>query len=73
MRSLLTRRLTLRGFLVFDFIARQGEFLKEMSGWVRDGKIKYREDVIRGLEKAPEGLIGLLKGKNFGKLLVKVA
>jgi NADPH-dependent curcumin reductase CurA len=73
MRSVLTRRLTLRGFLVFDFVARQGEFLSEMRGWVRDGKIKYREDVIEGLEKAPEGLIGLLKGKNFGKLLVKVA
>jgi len=73
MRSVLTRRLTLRGFLVFDFVARTGEFQREMSAWVRDGKIKYREDVIEGLEKAPEGLIGLLKGKNFGKLLVRVA
>jgi hypothetical protein len=73
MRSVLTRRLTLRGFLVFDFVARQGEFLREMSGWVRDGKIKYREDVVHGLEKAPEAFTGLLKGKNFGKLLVRVA
>jgi NADPH-dependent curcumin reductase CurA len=73
MRAILTKRLTLRGFIVFDFIARMGDFQRDMSAWVRDGKIKYREDVIEGLDKAPEGLIGLLKGKNFGKLLVKVA
>jgi NADPH-dependent curcumin reductase CurA len=73
MRAVLSKRLTLRGFLVFDFVARIGEFQREMSEWVRAGKIKYREDVVEGLEKAPEALIGLLKGKNFGKLVVKVA
>jgi len=73
MRSVLSKRLTLRGFIVFDFFAKAEEFYRDMSGWVRDGKIKYREDVIDGLEKAPAGLIGMLKGKNFGKLLVKVA
>ncbi len=73
MRAVLTKRLTLRGFIVFDFVARIGEFQREMSEWVRAGKIKYREDVIEGLENAPAGLIGMLKGKNFGKLLVKVA
>ncbi len=73
MRSVLSKRLTLRGFIVFDFFPKTGEFFRDMRGWVRDGKIKYREDVVEGLEKAPEGLIGLLKGKNFGKLLVKVA
>jgi NADPH-dependent curcumin reductase CurA len=73
MRAILTKRLTLRGFIVFDFIARAGDFQRDMGAWVREGKIKYREDVVEGLEKAPEAFMGLLKGKNFGKLLVKVA
>ena len=73
MRAVLSKRLTLRGFIVFDFFGRAEEFYRDMGGWVRDGKIKYREDIIEGLEKAPAGLIGMLKGKNFGKLLVKVA
>ena len=51
----------------------RGDFLRDVGGWVRDGKIHYREDILDGLEAGPEGLIGLLKGKNFGKLLVKVA
>jgi hypothetical protein len=73
MRAILTKRLTLRGFIVFDFIARAGDFQRDMGAWVREGKIKYREDVVEGLEKAPEAFMGLLKGRNFGKLLVKVA
>jgi NADPH-dependent curcumin reductase CurA len=43
-----------------------------MLGWIRDGKVKWREDVVEGLRRAPEAFIGLLKGKNFGKLVVKV-
>jgi hypothetical protein len=73
MRTILTKRLTLRGFLVSDYGDQEPAFLREMSQWVREGKIKYREDVVDGLEAAPEALIGLLRGKNFGKLLVRVA
>lgn len=73
MRSILSNRLTLRGYIVHDFADQQQDFLRDVSGWLRDGKIKYREDVVHGLAKAPEALIGLLKGRNFGKLLVKVA
>ena len=73
MRAVLTKRLTLRGFIIFDFAARTAEFEREMGGWVREGKIKYREDVVDGLEAAPAAFIGLLKGRNFGKLLVRVA
>jgi hypothetical protein len=73
MRSVLSKRLTLRGFIVTDFFPKMGEFFRDMPGWVGAGKIKYREDVVQGLEKAPEAFLGLLKGKNFGKLLVKVA
>ena len=73
MRAILTKRLTLRGFIVSDFAARQGDFLRDVSAWLREGRIKYREDVVDGLEKAPRALIGLLRGENFGKMLVRVA
>ena len=73
MRSILSNRLTLRGYIVHDFADQQQDFLRDVSGWLKAGKIKYREDVVHGLEKAPEALIGLLQGRNFGKLLVKVA
>jgi NADPH-dependent curcumin reductase CurA len=53
-------------------MARMGEFLKDAGGWVREGRLKYREDVAVGLEKAPEAFIGLLQGRNFGKQLVRV-
>jgi NADPH-dependent curcumin reductase CurA len=73
MRSVLNNRLTIRGFIVLDFDDQIPDFLREVGGWLKAGKLKYREDVVVGLEKAPEALIGLLKGRNFGKLLVKVA
>ena len=72
-RAILTKRLTLRGFIVSDFAARHGDFLRDMSEWLREGRIKYREDVVDGLEMAPRALIGLLRGENFGKMLVRVA
>jgi NADPH-dependent curcumin reductase len=73
MFSVLRKRLTLRGFIVSDFAARQPDFLREASEWVRNGRLKYREDVVEGLQNAPSAFLGLLDGKNFGKLLVKVA
>ena len=72
-RAILTKRLTLRGFIVTDFAARQGDFVRDVSGWLREGRIKYREDIVDGLDNAPRALIGLLRGENFGKLLVRVA
>ena len=72
MRAVLTKRLTIRGFIVRDFAAHAAEFERDVSQWVREGKIKYREDVVDGIEKAPQAFIGLLQGKNFGKLLVRV-
>ena len=73
MRNVLTKRLLIRGFIVWDFAARLDDFLRDMSQWVKEGRVKYREDVVDGLENAPATLIGLLKGKNFGKQLVRVA
>jgi NADPH-dependent curcumin reductase CurA len=72
MRDVLVKRLTLRGFLVFDFADQQAEFLAEVGPLVRDGRVKYREDIVDGLEMAPRALIGLLRGENFGKVIVRV-
>lgn len=73
-RTLLTKRIRMQGFIVFDdFGDRHAEFFSAMVPWVRDGKIKFREDLVEGLEQAPEAFIGLLEGRNFGKLVVKVS
>ena len=66
-------RIKLQGFIVSDHLNRWPEALKELSEGVRSGKIKYRETVTQGLENAPRAFIGLLKGENFGKQVVKVA
>jgi NADPH-dependent curcumin reductase len=73
MRAILTKRLTFRGFIVSDFFGRYGDFMRDVSTWVGEGRIKYREDVVEGLENAPRALIGLLRRGEFGKLLVRVA
>ena len=71
--NVLVKRLKVQGFIIFDYQPRYPEFLKEMTPWVTEGKISYREDVTEGLENAPNAFIGLLEGKNFGKLVVHVA
>jgi NADPH-dependent curcumin reductase CurA len=71
MRAILTRRLTLRGFIVGDFAAQAPEFRRDMAAWVKEGRIKVREDVVDGIENAPQAFIGMLKGRNFGKTLVR--
>jgi NADPH-dependent curcumin reductase CurA len=73
MRLILTKRLRVQGFIVWDYHAQLPDFLREMSAWMREGKIKYREDIVDGLERAPEAFIGLLKGDNFGQLIGKIA
>jgi NADPH-dependent curcumin reductase len=73
MGMVLRKRLTLRGFIVTDFADQMPAFMRDMSQWVAEGKVKYREDVAEGLDNAPEALIGVLKGRNFGKQLVRVA
>jgi NADPH-dependent curcumin reductase CurA len=73
MLAILTRRLTFRGFIVSDFAAQAPDFARDMGQWVREGRVKYREDVVDGLENAVRAFQGLLRGENFGKLLVRVA
>ena len=71
--AVLRQRLTLQGFIIFDHYQRMPAFQNDMTGWLREGRVKYREQEIVGLEQAPRGLIGLLQGENFGKLVVRVA
>ena len=71
--TVLKQRLKIQGFIVFDHYDRMGAFHQDMSGWLREGRVKYREELIVGLENAPQGLMGLLQGENFGKLVVRVA
>jgi len=73
MREILSRRLTVRGFIQSDFAHQQASFFNDMVPWVRDKQIKYREDIVEGLESAPQAFQRLFRGENFGKLLVRVA
>ncbi len=69
---LFTKRLTVQGFIVSDHYDRYAEFLAEMTPLVRDGRVRYRETVVEGIENAPAAFLGLLRGDNIGKMLVKV-
>ena len=71
-RSILVNRLTVRGMIVFDALERYPEANRALLDMVLLGKLKYRESIVEGIENAPKGLIGLLKGDNFGKQLVKL-
>ena len=72
MREILSRSLTLRGFIFWEFADQRPTFEREVGGWIAEGRIRYREDIVEGLNNAPEAFIGLLEGRNFGKLLIKV-
>jgi NADPH-dependent curcumin reductase CurA len=73
LRAVLVNRIKLQGMIVFDWKDRYGEALKALAGYFAQGKLKYRESVVEGIENAPKGLIALLKGQNFGKQLVRLA
>jgi NADPH-dependent curcumin reductase CurA len=72
-RAMLVNRIRMQGMIVFDWKARYAEALEALAGYVSQGRLKYRESVVEGLENAPQGLIALLKGRNFGKQLVKLS
>ena len=71
--SIIANRVLVQGFIVSDHFARRPEFHAEMGGWLKQGKIKYREDVTEGIENAPAAFIGMLKGENFGKAVIEIA
>ena len=73
MMTTLAKRLRIQGFIITDYAARVGEFHRDMTQWVREGRVKSREDIVTGLENAPAAFLGMLEGRNFGKLVIKVS
>jgi len=72
MFMVVTKRLRLQGFIITDHYDRFGEFASDAAEWVRDGRLRYRETIVDGIENAPKAFLGLLRGENIGKMLVKV-
>ena len=74
MRQVLSKSLLIRGFIQREFVDQRPAFYRDMTGWIREGRVRYREDIVEGgLAAVPEAFIGLLEGRNFGKLVVKIA
>ena len=71
--SLIYGRIRMEGFVASDFGHLNADFLRDMTAWVKSGQIKYEETVLEGFDRAPEGLIGLFKGENLGKMLIHIA
>ncbi|TIT50828.1 MAG: NADP-dependent oxidoreductase [Mesorhizobium sp.] len=73
MQQVLHRSLTIRGFIQREFVDQRPAFYREMAEWIASGRVRYREDIVDGIGNAPQAFLGLLEGKNFGKLIVRVA
>jgi len=71
--AMIVKQARVEGFLVFQFFEKFGPAVAEMAGWIKEGKLKYREDIVDGFENLPRAFIGMLQGDNTGKRLVKVA
>jgi NADPH-dependent curcumin reductase CurA len=71
-RHLLVKSARMEGFLVFDYEHRTGEAVPQLAQWVREGKLRYREDILEGLDAAPDAIAGLYRGENLGKRLIKL-
>jgi hypothetical protein len=69
---IIAARIRLQGFLVFDYFPRMDEFYRDMGGWLKSGAVKSRETIVDGLEQTPDAFLGLFKGKNLGKMLVRL-
>src|SRR3954451_21736062 len=72
MHMIVTKRLRMQGFIIFDHNDRYPDFVRDVSGWMRDGSLKHRETIVDGLDHAPDAFIGLLEGENIGKMLVRL-
>ena len=71
--NMIYNRVTMKGFVVYEFDHMRNEFLADMRQWLKEGKLKYDETIIEGIDQAPVALIGMLQGQNTGKMLVKLA
>ena len=69
---ILTKQLTMKGFIFSDHLDKSEAFIADMGKWIAEGKLKWKETIVDGIENAPEAFIGLFKGENLGKMIVKV-
>jgi NADPH-dependent curcumin reductase len=72
-RHLLIKRARMQGFVVMDYAARYAEALDALAAWIRAGKLRYREEILEGIECAPDAIAGLYRGENLGKRLIRIA
>ena len=70
--NIIYNRVTIRGFVGADFMHLHDQFTSEMEGWLKDGRVKYRETIYEGIESSPAALIGMFNGENIGKTMVRV-
>src|SRR5271170_210536 len=71
--NIIYNRVTIRGFVYYEFESKRAQFLEDMKGWLRQGRLKYRTTILQGIEQAPAALIGLFTGANTGKMVVQLA
>jgi NADPH-dependent curcumin reductase CurA len=71
--NMIYNRITMRGFVVYEFLGMMPEFRREMTTWLETGKLKFKETILEGIENAPVALAGLFTGLNTGKMLVRLS
>ena len=71
--NMIYNRVTMRGFVFYEFESKRARFLEDMKGWIKQGRMKYRTTIVQGIEQAPTALIGLFTGANTGKMVVQLA
>jgi len=71
--NMIYNRLTMRGFVFYEFEPQRAQFLADMKRWITEGRLQYRSTILQGIERAPAALIGLFHGTNTGKMLVQLA
>jgi NADPH-dependent curcumin reductase CurA len=71
--NMIYNRVTMRGFVFYEFESKRAQFLQDMKGWIKQGRMKYRTTIVQGIDAAPTALIGLFTGANTGKMVVQLA
>jgi NADPH-dependent curcumin reductase CurA len=71
--NMIYNRVMMRGFVFYEFESQRAQFLEDMKGWIKQGRMKYRTTIVQGIEQAPTALIGLFTGVNTGKMVVQLA